>query len=360
MKRKHTSGFTLIELLVVIAIIGVLIALLLPAVQAAREAARRSQCTNNLKQIGLAIHNYHTANNAFPMGASFQPQNNPSDYAMWNSFSAQALMLGYMEQRSLYNALNFSASPESDIKANTTTVRMTISTFLCPSDPNVGAGKTDINSYAASFGATTHGLFDWTDQGIAAQRQNQRPKDSSGMFTFGLAYGVADCTDGTSGTIAYSEWVVGKTGTQNYRGNLLIGATGNGPSDMNAFSNEAATLAALDDCAKQFKQMALSNSLPGNYDTKGWRWAQGTAGFAMFNTIQTPNDIRGYGGCRYGCSGCWPDSSYTIGAASYHSGGANFLMTDGSVRFIKDSVNRRTYWALGTRDGGEAISADAY
>src|SRR5450631_3397945 len=108
---SRSAGFTLIELLVVISIIAVLIALLLPAVQSAREAARRSQCTNNLKQIGLALHNYHTAMDCFAMGASFQPQNNPTDYAMWDSFSAQAMLLGFLEQTPLYNAINFSASP---------------------------------------------------------------------------------------------------------------------------------------------------------------------------------------------------------------------------------------------------------
>src|SRR3979411_2635614 len=106
------SGFTLIELLVVIAIIAVLIALLLPAVQSAREAARRAQCVNNLKQIGLAIHNYHSTHTQFPMGDSLNVQGGtPADLALWNSWSAHGLMLGYMEQQPLYNAINFSFGP---------------------------------------------------------------------------------------------------------------------------------------------------------------------------------------------------------------------------------------------------------
>src|SRR5271157_319813 len=112
--RRSRRGFTLIELLVVIAIIAVLISLLLPAVQSAREAARRAQCTNNLKQIGLAMHNYHTANNTFPPGtaASYNTQN-PGCIA-WMGWSAQALMLNYLEQAPLYNAANFSLDPIED------------------------------------------------------------------------------------------------------------------------------------------------------------------------------------------------------------------------------------------------------
>ena len=168
--KKIQRGFTLIELLVVIAIIAVLIALLLPAVQSAREAARRIQCTNNLKQIGLAMHNYHTANNSFPQGcaASF----NTAPYGpciAWSGWSAQSLLLPYVEQSTIYNAANFNLDPFStpiSPVVNGTVVYAKVASFLCPSDGNAGNGGVGganngiaaalINSYYASEGTTTY------------------------------------------------------------------------------------------------------------------------------------------------------------------------------------------------------------
>jgi len=140
MRKRFRQGFTLIELLVVIAIIAVLIALLLPAVQAAREAARRAQCVNNLKQIGLGLHNYHSTTNSFPQGASKNPKNGPGDSDLiWSSWSSHALLLPYIEQQALYSAANFSwgINPFGDpcYIINSTVSNTIISGFLCPSDP---------------------------------------------------------------------------------------------------------------------------------------------------------------------------------------------------------------------------------
>jgi prepilin-type N-terminal cleavage/methylation domain-containing protein len=165
MSLHSRRGFTLIELLVVIAIIAVLIALLLPAVQSAREAARRAQCTNNLKQIGLALHNYHTAIDRFPMGCSKNPLFGPNDtdaqwgYGRWTGWSAQALLLGYLEQTPMYNAANFALGPGAGGQMigsypNSTIYNSVINSFLCPSDPNAGFDRS--NSYHASIGSTTY------------------------------------------------------------------------------------------------------------------------------------------------------------------------------------------------------------
>ena len=216
MRRR---GFTLIELLVVIAIIAVLIALLLPAVQSAREAARRIQCTNNLKQIGLAAHNYASSTDAFPLGISNNPQGSPGAPAYgstWSSFGAQAMMLPYLEQGPIYQAANFSWGPWV---MNDTVNNAVIASFLCPSDPGAQGGAWNTahtNSYNASYGATTTQLNTWGNNCTGAPYIGcVVPADSSGVFTYGIAYGFQAITDGTSNTVAFAEKLCGQNG-QNY------------------------------------------------------------------------------------------------------------------------------------------------
>ena len=365
MSPTSRRGFTLIELLVVIAIIAVLIALLLPAVQAAREAARRSQCVNNLKQIGLAMHNYHSSTNVFPMGGSRSNRVyavGSTSYDDWTTWSAHTMMLPYLEQGPLYNAINFSFSPEETDgvpnAAQGTVVLTIVNGFLCPSDGN--AGRRNTNSYHGSYGTTTNSNLFYNND-----NNNQ---GCNGLFTIMMSYGLKDITDGASNTVAFAEALTGDgrgngrvggggNSPSRYRGNVVMPATGE-PANARVFngsSQQAAILAGLQACATSFT--------PGNIaDHRGWRWADGTTGFTMFNTIMTPNDSQfRFGGCRFGCSaGCNMDGGFVYGASSNHSGGVNACMGDGSVRFIKDSVSRPTWWALGTRDSGEVVSSDSY
>src|SRR5262249_52047687 len=206
---KTRRGFTLIELLVVIAIIAVLIALLLPAVQSAREAARRAQCINNLKQIGLGMHNYHSTHGTFPLGGTV----NWSRYgynANWGTWSAAALLLGYMEGQPLYNAANFNwvCCWTQGWNINSTVTTNIINTFICPSDGlspvptqnDIWTGMT--NNYHASAGAST-------DFGQASGLFAEFSPTVNGVSFGAPAYGVQACTDGTSNTIAFGESLVG-------------------------------------------------------------------------------------------------------------------------------------------------------
>ena len=338
MRRR---GFTLIELLVVIAIIAVLIALLLPAVQAAREAARRAQCVNNLKQIGLALHNYHSRHDTFPMGCSSGVDTLPYTFAAQNNWSAQAMLLSDIEGAAIYNSINFNfAATGGDAgKINTTAFNVTIKSFLCPSDSNAGAANN--NSYFCSKGTTTI----------------KSSTSSSGLFSLLTPYGIRDTTDGTSNTIAFAEGIVGTGVANNAKGNGIVmdGAIPAASSVLNAASVYSSILTTLATCNTGFKtgtRVYLGD--------KGNRWGHGSEGITIFNTIITPNSkAYPWGNCKWGTSAASPQSEFNC-SNSYHSGGVNVLLADGSVRFIKDSVNPMTWMALGTRANSEVISADSY
>lgn len=347
MNQQRRSGFTLIELLVVIAIIAVLIALLLPAVQAAREAARRSQCTNNLKQIGLALHNYHSTHQSFPMGGSYNPYNVPATYDDWSCWSAQTLLLPYLEQKPLYDTINFNFSTARELagQINSTSYNTLVAAFLCPSDTNASARNGYTNSYAGSQGTTTYHLYQG-QQGV------------TGMFTYRIAYDIASVTDGTSNTIAFSEWLVNGPQTTPTPGK----ATGNIGSNQAVTydpSTLANALAAVQNdinlCTQKFQSAGGVGTGPGS------RWGVGAMGYSLFNTVLPPNgggSVK-WAACRMDCCTQAQHAHY-VNAASNHPGGVNVAKGDGSVAFIKNTISFKTWWSLGTKANGETISADSY
>jgi prepilin-type N-terminal cleavage/methylation domain-containing protein/prepilin-type processing-associated H-X9-DG protein len=349
MRTSKHRGFTLIELLVVIAIIAVLIALLLPAVQSAREAARRAQCINNLKQIGLGIHNYHSTHNVFPLSdTAAWSYGYVSD---WGAWSAQALLLGYIEGQPVYNSCNFNwvVYFSQGYQINLTVSNTILNLFICPSDgqspdpPNNRQWFGNTTNYFASRGTTSDS---WSP-------------DSTGAFAHSRAYGVQNITDGSSNTIAFGEGLIpGDQLFQPYRGGIaaqIYKHNGGGLFDIR--TNVPQVLSDLALCTQYFQ----AKQMPVGANDKGLRWAIGGAGLTSFNTVVPPNSQQyPWGGCRLDQAGGGFAWGMYSNATSNHPGGCNFLFGDGSVKFIKNSIDIKTYWGLGTRNGGEVISSDSY
>jgi prepilin-type N-terminal cleavage/methylation domain-containing protein/prepilin-type processing-associated H-X9-DG protein len=337
-KSNRRVGFTLIELLVVIAIIAVLIALLLPAVQAAREAARRAQCINNLKQIGLGVMNYESANGCFPPGEK------GCCWGTWGVF-----ILPFIEQTALYNAWNSAGSnnPSGGLAdgafryagaVNTTVTFSQINAYVCPSDPSGGkqrSGSARYHNYAVNYGDT--------DQAQTTAYNIPVPSNQTLMATFrGAPFG-----DMGSPLIDDAGYALGFA--------VIRPATISSITD--GLSN---TLMA--------SELRIAN--PQNDGVlRGFTWWGPSA---SFNTIITPNstypDAMGNGGCAVQnppCNGglTAPGAQSALvylGARSWHSGGVNTAMCDGSVRFMKNSINIVTWMGVGTSQGGEVLSADSF
>ena len=348
---RRRNAFTLIELLVVIAIIAVLIALLLPAVQAAREAARRIQCTNNLKQMGLAVHNYADAMGAFP--PSLVLAGTPGNVAWFGGWSAQARVLPFAEQGPVFNSMNFAM--DYAYPGNYTVAGLTLGLFLCPSEPQVQpyvSNATFISlptggTMGMSFGVVNYAwcMGDWYVWGGFGCSMPNRS-----AFGPNRSRRLAEFTDGLSQTVLASE-------VKTYQLHIM-------PPSLANISNPNAIPGPYADPYT----VAPEYLLPGPLDTGGHTvWADGGVSETGFTTAWRPNlktlgtpsrniDIdlmavdEQLGGPTF--------AAHT--ARSYHPGGVNTLMGDGSVRFIKDSIQGNTWRALGTVQGGEITGAQSY
>jgi prepilin-type N-terminal cleavage/methylation domain-containing protein/prepilin-type processing-associated H-X9-DG protein len=370
-RSARSRGFTLIELLVVIAIIAVLIALLLPAVQAAREAARRAQCTNNLKQLGLALHNYNSSVGTFPPAGMNTSNAKGSITGGWGSWSAQAMMLPYLEQQQIYNAINFSLCTDNgngEANVQSTAAGTILAAFQCPSSPlysgldNFGR-RAASNNYFVSVGSC---LNQYATTGPSGYLAGSSPPN--GPFQVdGTGFSTSDITDGTSNTIALGEWRSGDNNANRISVPQDIIIVGSQPSGASGFGSPLLTLPFGGNGINTWLQNCAGTAPSTIGDTTGGlqrsnlgdRWDEGIFGHTVGNIVAPPNS--NYPNCFFNFGGGDNDVGYgTFGLSSYHAGGANVAMADGSVRFLKTSVNQVTLWGLGSRGQGEVISADAY
>ena len=344
MQRASRKGFTLIELLVVIAIIAVLIALLLPAVQAARSAAQRASCVNNLKQLGVAMHNYVSSNGTFPIGRQGinRPAGDPGyagDATGTNHRRTWCLsLLSQVEQGSMFNAVNFCWSYNNLV--NMTVVSKFISVYACPADPNAvnDIDNTTLNlrqgTYMVNYGNATY----TQDLYPANNPYTKGPATAvtflGAPFTLDKAYGIETILDGTSNTLLMSEVIACVPGNSNgtviqdHRGMIF-----NDDYNCHMFMAYTAPNSKTADLVPGYCMYPYQNNPPCTSPT----------GNNTNNSAAENNGAAGYNAAR-----------------SYHAGGVNTLFSDGSVKFMKDSVSLPVWRALATTRGSEVISSDSY
>ncbi len=348
-RRPRPAGFTLIELLVVISIIAVLIALLLPAVQSAREAARRSQCINNMKQIGVALHNYHSALNVFPPGyvstvnkartdaCNQDVENTPGQSVdngtgwAWGSF-----LLPHLEQSTVYASINFNLSVA--YHENDTASLTSLKVFLCPSDD----GPTVVPVFADPPDPANPGSFSASTIVDTLSRANY-----VGMYGIGEICAQSGATDGADNA-------------------------GNGPVGQHTgcfFRNSSVSLTAIRDgssntiaVGERSHNLSYATWVARSIDGWSGKTSLVEGGTDLFNP--SPEEawvqILGPAGVKDGSRTINQAQAHVEDYWSYHPGGANMLFADGSVHFLKDSINPVVFRALATRNGREIVSADSF
>jgi len=372
-------GFTLIELLVVIAIIAVLIALLLPAVQSAREAARRAQCVNNLKQLGLAIHNYISQNDTLP------PVVDNGGRSVWAAAGLggpywdpwpldwTASILPQMEQQPLYNALNFYTSSGfsggGSGSQNTTVLAAQVGSLLCPSEnlknPTIGPGTR--KNYMANMGGPPP-IMAWSGMFVPLKDDNNGFAGCYVNGNSGQPVNLAAVTDGTSNTALFSESLIGsgpsapiRLDSTRRRGTYLWDpGTGAGKFDQGGAGGGPAAAFVAACKGLPGSAMAFGTLSPPN----GNVWLSGNPGscelWDSYNHYMPPNTTACIDRTLDGNTGGYAGVGDACPPSSNHPGGVNVGFADGSVKFIKDTIAVQTWWGLGSRNGNEIISSDAY
>lgn len=311
---RRRPGFTLIELLVVIAIIAILVALLLPAVQQARESARRTQCRNNLKQLGLALHNYSESLGCFPMAKNAT-----------NSISPHARLLPFIELTALFNSINFNVAGNN--AANAAALTMNVPGFQCPTNVNnlpstLGGYNNYYTNYGTIIGNSLPGL-------IVGSTNYGMPKPD-GVFFQDSSIKFKDITDGTSNTVMMSE--------------KMTGDGSNGISSPLTDTFQPGTYpATADEALADCHAVNVADLTKQGNSNVGAPWISPSHSTTYYYHVMVPNDRS----CMY------PPSRIATTANSQHAGGVHTLLCDGSVRFVTSSIDLGIWRAIGTRGGGE-------
>jgi prepilin-type N-terminal cleavage/methylation domain-containing protein/prepilin-type processing-associated H-X9-DG protein len=327
MTMRRRNGFTLIELLTVVTIIGVLLALLLPAVQATREAGRLTQCRNNLKQIGVALANYQISIGVYPFGVG---GSGPPGYVP--RWSALSQLLPQLDQQALFNSMNFNGIPWSGVVAvslmNETAITTKVAVFLCPSDWDAIDEKQGLAhlNYRASAGTLPYNL-------TFATPNNAGKND--GTFYFQSDVRPSSIPDGLSTTACFSERCLGSSA---------------GPDRLSDYYvTEQATVQACANAAGGSSRYAFDE-----IEWSGQRWADGNVFYSRYQHILTPNQPS----CNFGADDYQGEAIVT--ATSRHPRGVAVLMADGSVQFVKETISSAVWTALGTTGGGDVVDSGGY